>query len=393
MQRRLSFYLRVISILVALSIQVFFAGISEAQETRTNAMGGIGLYTHDVSNIHTFPGALKNYANMTRIEMPATNSVQTYNFGFHYGTDKTVFAVYLNRPVDVQILGSSYLFLPVDKQSEIYFATGSSGNSFGMGITFGFDSSKEEIEYDSSEPSIAERSSLNFGIKFGYSSKSMDLSGQINLLKATTKDPEFSFEDPLAELSKDGLNFRSVNRFWMPMRHNIDFVPLLFFNLQNTTYEYVSKIEYDNLQIAVGGAFNIPINEKNLVIVAFEALGIDRFQSESKSSSIKLTQTELTFPSLFVGAESQIKSWFTVRFGMNQIYAKRTIEEEGGYEAEKIKTSSFSDEFNLAYGFGLHFADFTLDANFNEGLIFNGPYFISGIEEPVASCLSLSYRF
>lgn len=97
-------------------------------------------------------------------------------------------------------------------------------------------------------------------------------------------------------------------------------------------------------------------------------------------------------PGLYMGLESRINNWLTGRVGAAQVFQtlKTKTKPFGGTETED---SDYNSNYELYFGIGVNFANFTLDAAINEGLFFDGPNFISGTTNAIANRLSLTYKF
>ena len=92
-----------------------------------------------------------------------------------------------------------------------------------------------------------------------------------------------------------------------------------------------------------------------------------------------------------MGIESNISKWFTGRLGAAQVYQKLTDKTELG--GDSMENSEYRTQFRLSFGLGINLGKFLLDASINEGLLFDGPNFISGTGEVLANRLSLTYMF
>lgn len=362
-----------------------------AQETRTLSMGGIGLYLDDVSNIHQFPGTMTRYPRLAVIEMPVAKQTSSYNIGLHYSFQKTVLGVYFNRPVDVSLLGFSSLpgNLTLERQTELFCVMESENYRSGLGLTIATDSFNEEeedFEYN--------QSALDIGVKLGYSTASLDMGAHFNLIKTSIKEKEDTAKD---EDKWGGHRVRVITRWKKNLSENAFIRPLLIVDWQKTAFDqdnellYHSDKDYNELKIGTGLGFNVQIDDRNLVVLALEVFGLNRSKIDFVDDDYTFTRTQITLPSLFLGAESHLTAWLTGRFGANQIYGRIKEEHKDDMGTESI--TSHINNFNLVYGLGVNFKNFAVDANFNEGLLFSGPYFISGANEDIASRLSLTYTF
>ena len=118
-------------------------------------------------------------------------------------------------------------------------------------------------------------------------------------------------------------------------------------------------------------------NDHYKFLAAINGIDLDKNGTET-------TNTTMILPGIYAGVESQIKSWLTGRFGLAQTYRSETVKTKPAQGNETEDTEHFKD-FALTFGLGFNFGRFTLDAFVNEGLFFDGPNFISGTNEPLAS--------
>jgi hypothetical protein len=100
----------------------------------------------------------------------------------------------------------------------------------------------------------------------------------------------------------------------------------------------------------------------------------------------------MTLPGVYLGVESKINDWLIGRLGASQVYQSLT-ETEKPYNEKETETTSYMTQFKMTFGLGITFGSFVLDASINEGLLFDGPNFISGSNEIIAHRLSITYNF
>lgn len=377
--------------LLVFMLCVLFGGVAavtvDAQDTRTESMGGVGLYMHDYTNLHQFPATLLSDPMLASIELPVAKDFDTYSFGAHYQTGKNAWALYLNRPVEISVFGLSSLStnLTLTRQAEFYFAKELKEGKLGVGLTFARDALTGETADFKTDETVSD-----VGIKFGMSSALNDFGVHFHLIDASVQEKTDSTD---VKDTWGGYRIQAVTRFWLPVNEIVTFVPLALFGAQNTTLrpEVGLKTDFSSFSFGLGGGVNLQVTENNLVVAAVEVYSIQKNTADDKDASAKSTVTNTTFPAVFIGVESQIKPWLKGRFGVNQVYGKTEAKSEFGNS--ESKTTAFVDNFRVVFGFGLVFGNFLMDATFNEGLLFNGPNFISGAEEPVSSRLSITYNF
>jgi hypothetical protein len=351
-----------------------------ATETRVGTMGGVGLYTHDNSNIFYFPGAIYTYSGQVVGEFRSKQNDTTYTIGINYPVgDYSVVGVYLNRPINVTIPGGIVQNVMLNHTTDIFYGTQMSKYDLGLSLSLGLDAQK-------SGPDSAEtkESARYIALGAGLSNESMDVGVRLEL-------PSAKFEPPVGDENKwSGFNFGIGGRVFRG--ETTQLVPLAALYMSSTKGEVgAAETKYGILDLGLGVGVNHELNEKNLLVMGLEVLGIAR-QKADVDGGTTTTITTTTLPGLYMGLESEIKPWLTGRLGAAQVYQSQTtkVEPDGGTETSS--TERFSN-FDVRFGLGIHFGDFLLDAAINEGLIFDGPNFISGSNNPMASRLSLTYEF
>jgi len=225
----------------------------------------------------------------------------------------------------------------------------------------------------------------------GLSNEKMDLAAHIEL-------PSAKYEPAGGgnERKWSGFGFAGAGRLFMGETDKI--VPVGLINIRSTTADFgsgIGKIKYNDMNFGLGIGLNHNLNENNMLVLAVEAFGYQSAAQDSadlEAGGGKITNGRLTMPGFYLGAESKIKKWLTGRLGAAQVYQSLSskFEPEDGDEQKYSHTES---QFDVSFGLGIHFGDFTLDAAINEGLFFDGPNFISGTTEPMSRRLSLTYSF
>jgi hypothetical protein len=89
--------------------------------------------------------------------------------------------------------------------------------------------------------------------------------------------------------------------------------------------------------------------------------------------------------------ESSILPWLTARVGARQNYVFYSVKDEGEDEIEE--DSSYDSEFVMNLGLGFNFGRFTIDTVLEKDFLHNGPDFIGGNGNGLASKISLTYSY
>ena len=375
---------------IILFIILMVATIAFATETRVASMGGVGFYMKDNSNVFDFPGTINLYSGQMIGELRVKNADNVYSAGLHLPLkSSSVFGVYLNNPLDVN-MPDNFQNVTLDKTIDLFYGSELSNFDFGIRASIGFDSYTDDIP-DTTGVIEEKEGAHYYGLGVGISNEKMDVGFKFEL-------PGAKHELDPAEETWGGIGFGFNGRMLLD-KGEMQLVPAVTFKMSPTKYEYdsgisgvqVAETKYSDMDIGIGIGFNYELNDNNLVVVGFEPFGMMSTKVDVENGT-ETTNTTMILPGIYAGVESQIKSWLTGRFGLAQTYRSETVKTKPAQGNETENTEHFKD-FALTFGFGFNFGKFTLDAFVNEGLFFDGPNFISGTGEPLASKLSLTYHF
>jgi hypothetical protein len=178
-------------------------------------------------------------------------------------------------------------------------------------------------------------------------------------------------------------------------------VPLVAFNMRKITDKSSvtgsSKDELSDFNLGLGIGVNHQINDNNLLVGAVELFGLEQSKDKytsggTPSSTSTTTISRTTLPGIYMGIESKFRPWLTGRMGASQVWQiSKTKDESTGNPSEE--TRARASQYNVSFGLGFNFGDFTCDAAINEGIFFDGPNFISGETNSLANRLAVIYKF
>ncbi|MBD3289720.1 hypothetical protein GF337_13015 [candidate division KSB1 bacterium] len=374
-------FLSLVILLVVLSLS------SYATETRVSSMGGVGFYIRDNSNVFYFPGVLSSYNNQVIAELRQKGNDDLYTVGAHlpFGTN-AVAGVYLNRPLYLPTEAIADVAPHLELNRTITLAYGSKLANYDVGLMVSMAMDKWSEDDGENEE---KESARYFNISAGISNQQYDLGVTLDL-------PSISWDYDEAERSWGGLGFGVNARYFMPKTDELTLVPLGIFYYGSATAEsksefFDSETNYGMLDLALALGLNYQLNEKNLVVLALEAFGLSQETEDVKEGS-ETTEKYTTLPGIYLGLESQVKPWLVGRMGASQIYQTHTRKVKPA-DGESMEDSDYNTSFSVFFGIGINIGGFTLDASFNEGILFDGPHFISGISNNIANRISITYQF
>ncbi len=385
-------FLKFTFFVIVVAIALMAVNIAQATETRLSSMGGVGYFTKDNTNIFYFPGTINYYAGQVVVELRTKNTQSSYTVGGNFGFNgDKVFGAYLNRPIIVPIPDFVFGYIQnidnvdLSNTTDLLLGMPLGDWDFGARLSLAFDSYKQ----DSTATDVGDDESAHYvNLGLGLSSDKMDAGVYIEM-PSIKSDEDNGLEDKFS-----GSGFGGVFRAFMGDETQL--VPIGLINLASTTYEQTvnnvtSKVKFSNMNLALGAGVNYNINENSMLVAAVEAIGMSKFKSEVGGGT-ETNITTMDLPGLYLGAESQINKWLTGRMGAVQVMQSTTTKTKPQGSPES-KTSERFKQFNVTFGVGVDLGDFTLDLSFNEGLLFDGPNFISGTTETIADKISITYEF
>jgi len=381
-----------ISIMVLL-VMVFLFGDLMASETRTYSMGQSAGFIRDNSDVILFPGTLNQYNNLVQTEMRFKNGDNAYSGSVHLPLPNTNFnfGVNINRPVlptDPIGLGSMGPgnSVYVDRVTDVLFGMKMDGFDLGFRASYGTDSFTQDSVFLS--PAV-EKSASYIELAGGLSNNQFDLGASIILPSVTNE-----IGSDTDELS--GFGFNATGRYFHKMNRKMEFVPLGMIGMMSTSLDSggvtgMLDTDYSLMNMLVGGAINYHVDEQSLIVLGIHAYGSQSLSQENDFGEI--TESITTLPAIFLGGESRLASWLIGRMGVMQVFQTQTetIKPQGEKE---IETSTTVSNVNFSFGLGIEIGNFLIDADINDGLLFEGPYFISGHNgRDMFGKLSVTYTF
>ena len=377
----------VIFLLYVVVIAGLFSVPAYSTETRVTSMGGVGYFIRDNSNILYLPATLVYYSDQVIAELRTKNDDDSYTIGGHFPvTDQgSVLGVYLNRPITVNFPVSEIAnHLELERTASLFYAMKSGDMNYGLGVSFAHDGWAD----DDGETEDTETANY-IGIQGGISSELFDVGVMVDL-------PRVNVEIGESEHTFSGNGFGILGRYFMKQTDILEIVPVGAFYTGSGTVEYnnnssSSENDVSTMNLSLGVSLNYNITANNLAILGIQAFGMSKETEEDANANKMTTQTN-TLPGIFVGVESKISSWLTGRLGAQQLYQTyKTISEPD--EGDKTEVSDQDTDFQFSFGLGIRFRSFILDASFNEGLLFDGPNFLSGTSNHMTNKISLVCLF
>jgi len=260
------------------------------------------------------------------------------------------------------------------------------GNDVGFRVSYGTDSFTRDSVF--LNPAV-EKSASYIEFAGGFSNKKFDLGASVIL-------PSVSNEIGRDTDELSGFGFNAIGRYFHKMNSKMEFVPLAMFGMMSTSLDSGGvtgfiDTDFSLMNMLVGGAINYYIDHQSLIVLGVHAYGSQSLTQENDFG--EYTQSITTLPAIFLGGESRLASWLIGRLGVMQVFQTQTetTKPKGGRETESSTTVS---NVNFSFGLGIEIGNFLIDADINDGLLFEGPYFISGHDgRDMFGKLSVTYTF
>jgi hypothetical protein len=369
----------VILLVLAVSIGVYASG------TRVASIGEIRF--GDSSEIGTYPGLRTKWSNYACGTFAAGEVDNDFTGGFVIDAGPGVLGVALNNGFDWLDLTMTADEL---KTWSLTYGLNLGGMNLGLNFTNGRDFEKNE-NVGGVDETLIKTSYMGFGL--GVSNDVFDLGLKMAM-------PNWKAEtsvDGVDDTTFGGTGFEAHMRY-LPLEFgNFGVVPELGFVMGSVANQDDDiKTSVMNINFNTVLAYNL--NEDTKVLMDVELFGLE---SETITYADTLINAALEidketkaspFKSVKFGVESKIKPWLCARFGGVKEYMK-TKETMTPWEGDDAITTTFDQDFKLTFGLGLTFGKVVLDVNLEEGLLLDGPNFITGAVNPWASEITVKYNF
>ena len=377
-------------LLIILAAALLFAVMVfnlSATETRVFSMGQTGLFMYDNSNVVFFPGAVMRYENQIVTELRLKDSESTFSAEVRLPMNSYMLGLNFNRPINVLNPGVGQN-ISLTNTSDLYFGTKLGGNDLGIRVSMGRDGFNQDST--GGNPKL-EESARFVEIAGGYSSDIYDAS--ISLSLPSIESEESGLKDEYSATMIDILG-----RYFYQYDSKMQLVPVVRIGFGSGSRKREvpagapqAETDYSLLTLNLGLGLNYQISENSLLIVAIDPYDYAKVSAKVKEGT-ETTITTTTFPRLYLGAETSIRNWLIARIGANRGYQKVTtkIKPTGANETE---TSFQTSPYNVSFGLGLKFGRFLIDLDVNDGILFEGPNFLSGTFRDFSNRVSVTYNF
>jgi hypothetical protein len=189
----------------------------------------------------------------------------------------------------------------------------------------------------------------------------------------------------------------------MKPAYNLDLIVKAGFAMDITEYDYnyVSTKE-TNDYVDLAFSLQVKANENNKIIFGvtpfiYNPMSFEETNdSDSGSNTWNEDRTTIYFPIYNLAVESKITSWLTGRFGANQSYSHVNFSWDASNDGENDDDNEFEfydKNYYMNLGLSFNFGKFYVDSVLEQELLFDGPNFLGGKSNGLASEISVKYSF
>ena len=395
-----------------LTVLVAMICMMNAQESRVAAISPVNTTVIDYSNINSFASYLLKYENLAHLTFSAAGNYDTYTFGTNFKfMDGMFIGLYLNKPL-TNAFANNPSFNPtglaLNKESEILFGMNLNDMELALGISRAADASTTENAANTTENTISD-----LGIRAGISMMNIDAELRFNTSSAVRDftDKNTATNNTEDDWSTSGINFNG--RITHELSNKLKVLGIVNFMTGSGEYTRTDNNAANDknvdegsiLNLSLIASFNYMLDDDNLFVLAIQPYSMNKLENTTERPngateiiSDVVTTTTTTLPAFYVGVESKISSWLTGRFGVNQMYSSiftetEHTESETPANDTKSETTTYTNDFAATFGLGMEFGNFDIDLIFNEGILSDGPYIVSGVNNSLSNRLTITYSF
>lgn len=361
-------------------------GIAFATETRVNVLtqnsnrfGYANFLLDDEYIIQFYPSALFKFPSHFTIEIPniprntvygnynyasAFGKYQNYGFGAYLGRDRVGIDLNLDGNVDFAVV-------PVDVVGAINLTSASRALNLRFGNASIDDKQNPSTVNNASviglNPSftynLSENSSINIGIPLQF----------VNGSSKTGSTKNFDYKDN---------KFGFLGRFY----NSIFIAYALYLNesqsSDNPSTNANPDIKITTNTFSAGGGVNLPISDIGFGIIGFTA----NVESQNRTVGSQETKTSDFFLGFLIGGEVKaLRDNFKLRSSFTYDFLRNVD--------ANVRTTGIGSVGDLTLGFGYEVGFIRFDASVSTELIYNGPYFLTGVVSGFIPSISILGKF
>ena len=372
-----------ITIFIALTL-----GIAFATETRVNVLtqnsnrfGYANFLLDDEYIIQFYPSALFKFPAHFTIEAPnipmmgntiygtyayasAFGKYQNYGFGAYLGRDRVGIDFNRNGTADLTVT-------PLDLVGGLNF------NNVSLGLNFRFGTASFDNKGTPATIRTASIIGLTPSLSYYISEKTaFDISIPLQFGNGSSKT------GTTVNTNYSSNSFGFLGRFYNPI-----FIGYALFLTGSEEYDnpITNPIDFstNTTQFSAGGGLNLPISDIGFGILGLTANSISQ---TTRQGNTETTSSGFSLGILIGGEVKALRDYFKLR-GSFTYDLLRTADDVGTIETELGSLG------NLTLGFGYEIGFIRLDAAVSTDLIYNGPFFLTGVPSGFIPSISILGKF
>jgi len=396
---------RMTRILSSLSLLVVLPAVALASSSRVASMDVPGDYIKDYTGIFTYVSGVNSVGNLVYAEPNTNNEAlgavmgnlwegRLGTWGFHMRR----FAPTLGQSMFGNPLTTTFLVNAVDpnvngEAFDVMWGHKMGNGNLGLRLNRSFIS--REITAGTAEGNTSNgRNIWGVGAGFGFAmnpNADVELAGEFQnrSFKGT------NILTPSTAQDDGGSTYLLAGRAWMKGGANLMWVPVAkLYSLDLSELDAATPAVATDRKLSgweVGGAGNWSIGSDDLFILGLQIVG-NKFE-QTVGTGAKEENHETFYPNAFMGIETHVNSWLTLRFGAQNavLYSFKAENNPATPNPTTIKTHVF--DFNM--GAGVKLGSLMLDATLQPGFWNNpvGAVFNNGIGPAPFPRVSATYSF
>jgi hypothetical protein len=363
-------------------------GVAFATETRVNVLtqnsnrfGYANFLLDDEYIIQFYPSALFKFPAHFTIEAPnipmmgntiygtyayasAFGKYQNYGFGAYLGRDRVGIDFNRNGTADLTVT-------PLDLVGGLNF------NNVSLGLNFRFGTASFDNKGTPATIRTASIIGLTPSLSYYISEKTaFDISIPLQFGNGSSKT------GTTVNTNYSSNSFGFLGRFYNPI-----FIGYALFLTGSEEYDnpITNPIDFstNTTQFSAGGGLNLPISD-----IGFGILGLtaNSLSQTTRQGNTETTSSGFSLGILIGGEVKALRDYFKLR-GSFTYDLLRTADDVGTIETELGSLG------NLTLGFGYEIGFIRLDAAVSTDLIYNGPFFLTGVPSGFIPSISILGKF
>lgn len=364
-------------LLFLIVMMAFIIGLSAfASDTRVTTMGNVNNTVKDEANIWLYPHTITSYPKLFTAEYSSGSDFSMIGVhrqmkddddapvcGFYFYENSPILFGATNQPT----MGGSTL---PNRRISAFYGTQLGGRPFGVALNYTQASQESEASGDATKRS-------NFKLDGTVSSifnENLEVATSLSIWNFD--DVDAAGADVVA--TSGNLLYKLYGRYWLNPNDKFQRVLHGAVSLMTQT---IGTTEESDMSVDLGFGCNYQSSEDVLVVSDF---GIMYLSEKTTIPTGTTTNTNIVLPYFRAGIDAKLFKWMDFRAGVESFWNSQKIENSAKYSY--VNTNTY-------LGAGFHWGNLEIDAQLQPSFLTNGPYFVSGSSDDLATRVSVNYWF